>query len=110
MALTFRSSTPEKFELVGTDPAGRRRVVTATKTPGAFNWDLRLQHPSGRNWQATYHGAGVLDAMGELMNSKNAEFLQDKARGDRPHEERFDDNRSIVDGDIPPITPISRRY
>lgn len=109
MALNFRSSSPQRFEIIGVDPDGRTRKVTATKEPSAFNWEMRLQHPSGRNWQATYHGPAILDAMAELLASKDAEFKNDKGRGDRPHEERFDYSRSI-DGDIPPITPISRRF
>ncbi len=109
MSLNFRSSTPEQFQIIGIDTSGRRRTVTATKEPGAFNWEMRLQHPSGRHWEARYHGPAILDAMGELMVSQDAEFVQDKARGDRPHEDRFDYNRS-VDGDVPPITPNSRRY
>lgn len=109
MVLTFRSSSPQKFEIIGTDPDGRRRVVTATKETRDFNWQLSLTHPSGRNWRGTYHGPGVLDAMASLLAAHDAEYVQDKARGDRRHEERFDYNRS-VDGDVPPITPIARRY
>lgn len=110
MVLSYRSSTPESFQIIGTDAAGRKRSVTATKHPGDFAWQLRLQHPSGRHWEASYHGnAGIIDAMGELMNSQDAEFRQDKARGDRPHQDGYDHNRSLTDGDIPPVVPSWRR-
>ena len=109
MALTFRSSIPESFALIGRDPDGRQRSVTATRPSNAFYWDLQLRHPSGQSWQAQYHGAGnagILDAMSELMRSKDAEFKQDKARNDRPPAEQRDHNRSITDAEIPSIRPI----
>jgi hypothetical protein len=112
MTLTFKSSIPESFRLIGTDPDGRQRMVTASKNPGDFHWRLNLRHPSGENWNAMFHapgGAGILDAMSELMRSKDAEFRQDKARGDRPRERQaFDHNRS-VDGYAPPIGGTIRR-
>src|ERR1700761_1161663 len=100
MALTFRSSIPESFTLVGTDSDGRQRRVTATKRSDQFYWDMRLDHPSGRNWQAQFSGPQILDAMSELMRSRDTEFKQDKARGDRPHTEPGDQSRS-VDGFAP---------
>ena len=103
MTLTYRSSIPQSFTLIGRDPDGRQRSVTASKGSQDFYWNLHLRHPSGRNWQAQYRGEGVLDAMSELLNSKDAEFKLDKARGDRPHEEPLDRNRS-VDGYAPPIS------
>jgi hypothetical protein len=109
MTLTYKSSIPESFVLVGREPDGRERRVVATKESGAFNWNLRLQHPSGESWPGTYHGPnGILDAMAELMRSKDSEFKQDKARGDRPRQPAFDPNRSI-DGYAPPIVPHNGR-
>jgi hypothetical protein len=85
MALTFRSTTPETFVLSGVDTAGRRRTVTATKESGENSWDMTLRHPSGMTWPARYHGdTGILDAMCELMNSKDVEYRIDKGNGDRP--------------------------
>src|SRR5690242_12145742 len=107
MTLRFKSSTPESFTLIGRDQEGRERRVTATKRSQEFNWNLRLTHPSGENWPATFHGPNVLDAMAELMRSKDAQYLQDRARGDRPREEPFDHNRS-ADG-VAPLVPIARR-
>ena len=111
MALTFRSSTPETFRIIGQDSDGGTRVAEATKVPGQTSrWDLRLTHQSGRNWQATFHGPNVLDALGELMNSKNSEFLQEKARGHRPEPQPYDHNRQLPEtGDFSPIVPINRR-
>jgi hypothetical protein len=101
MVLRFKSSTPEQFTLIGRDSHGRERSVTATKHSNDFNWQMRLQHPSGENWQATYHGpGGILDAMSELMRSKDAQFVQDRARGDRPPQRPFDYNRRIEADDF----------
>jgi len=95
MSLVYRSSIPEAFQIVGRDSAGRERVATATRESGAFNWNMKLVHQSGRHWEATYHGEAVLDALGELMSSKDSEFKTDKARGDRPHREAYDANRRV---------------
>jgi hypothetical protein len=73
MALTFRSSVNETFTLTGMDASGRKRIVTATKSPTDFHWQLRLTHPSGRNWPAQFHGGNVLDAMAELLTSRDIE-------------------------------------
>jgi hypothetical protein len=108
MSLTFRSSTPQQFTITGRDPDGRVRTATATREHGEFNWDMSLQHPSGRNWQAAYHGEAILDALGELIVSKDMEFKQDKARGDRPHTDQgYDHNRQI--DSVAPIIPIPNR-
>ncbi|MES5485948.1 hypothetical protein QMZ05_24610 [Bradyrhizobium sp. INPA03-11B] len=111
MSLTFKSSRPESFRLVGTDANGRTRVATAQKQSGDFYWSLRLEHPSGRNWQAQYHGQAVLDALGELMRSKDNEYVQDRARGDRPHTDAADLNYAVndVDPDGAPISSIFQR-
>jgi hypothetical protein len=95
MSLTYRSSIPQQFVIQGRDPDGRVRTATATREPGAFNWDMRLQHPSGRHWEARFHGENVLDGLSELLVSKDAEFKQDKARNDRPHTEPYDSTRKI---------------
>jgi hypothetical protein len=99
MPLTFRSSIPESFTITGRDPDGRTRTVIATKGANDFNWNMRLQHPSGENWNATYRApgggnGGILDAMSELMRSKDSEYKQDRARGDRPQQPKFDYNQS----------------
>lgn len=95
MTLTYRSSIPQQFTITGRDPDGRTRTATATRASGEFNWNMRLQHPSGRHWEATYRGENILDALGELVSSKETEFKQDKGRGDRPHAETYDGNRRV---------------
>ena len=103
MTLTYRSSIPEEFKIVGRDTSGRERVAVATREPGAFNWNMRLQHPSGRHWEGTYRGEAIIDALGELLCSKDSEFKQDKGRGDRPHTEPYDSNRRIENMPAPII-------
>ncbi|WP_027578542.1 hypothetical protein [Bradyrhizobium sp. Ai1a-2] len=97
MALTFRSTIPERYEIIGTDIHGRRRNVVATKRDGDFNWSVRLQHPNGENWSQTYHGNQVLDVMANLLASRDMEFRQDRYNGDRRTEIR-DPNRPVYDG------------
>jgi hypothetical protein len=112
MSLTFKSSTPESFQITGRDRAGRIRTATATRDSGGNRWDLRLQHPSGRHWEGTFFGPNVIDGLAELLVSKDAEFRQDAGRGDRPHTEAFDYNRRLPDdGTATPIVgiPSNRR-
>jgi len=66
MVLIFRSSLPQEFVIAGRDDDGRTRLATATRERGDFNWKMKLEHPSGRNWEATYHGENILDALGEF--------------------------------------------
>lgn len=105
MVLVFRSSLPEEFVVCGRDPDGRSRMATATRQSGAFNWELKLEHPSGRNWSGTYHGEAILDALSELLTSKEIEFRQARARGDRPEGQLYDHNRQVDDIAVSPIIP-----
>jgi hypothetical protein len=107
MVLTFRSTISETFKLIGEDSDGSRRVAIATKNPAhQRQWDLELTHPSGRNWQGTFHGPNVLDALSELLNSKDIEYKQERNRGHRPEPSQFDYNRRLPDdGNIAPIVP-----
>jgi hypothetical protein len=108
MSLTYRSTIPEEFKIVGRDPDGRTRVATATRASGDNEWDMRLEHPSGRHWSGSFRGENILDALGELIVSKDTEFKQDKARGDRPHTEPYDSNRRIENMPAPIIGNIRR--
>ena|SRR5215475_9681620 len=113
MPLKFKSSSPETFMLLGRDEHGRERIVTATKYADQFNWQLKLTHPSGQSWPGTFAApgggnAGIIDAMGDMMRSRDSEFVQDRARGDRPREQPRDNTRS-VDGAPAPISAFSWR-
>ncbi|MGJ4939298.1 hypothetical protein ACQR1W_01890 [Bradyrhizobium sp. HKCCYLS1011] len=105
MVLTFQSTIAESFELIGTDARGRRRIATASKAPQDFYWQLELRHPSGDRWEGRYHGnSGVLDALAELLNSRDQQFKQDAARGDRPRADLADPNRAVNEA----VAPITR--
>jgi len=84
MVLTFRSTVPEIWRISSVDSNGRERVATATKHQGDFNWQLKLQHPSGMQWQGSYHGTHVIDALGKLVNDKDSEYAAERGRGYKP--------------------------
>jgi hypothetical protein len=111
MALTFRSTISETFKIIGQDSDGSRRVAVATRVPGQqARWDLQLQHPSGRAWKGDFHGPNVLDALGELLTSKDIEYKQERNRGHRPEPKIYDANRQLPEvGDFAPIIPIPGR-
>src|ERR1700730_3358726 len=104
MALTFKSSTPESFSIIGREPNGATRVAVATRVDGSGNrWNLSLQHPSGRSWRGDFHGQNVIDALGELLNSKDVEYRQERSRGYRPEPATRDNSVSVnIDGTSPP--------
>jgi hypothetical protein len=99
MALVFKSSTPETFKIVGVDTDGRQRVATATRSDGR-RWELKLTHPSGRTWSGDFHGHNILDALGELLNSKEDEYKAAKARGHKPEPQPYDYNRRVDEGTV----------
>jgi hypothetical protein len=109
MVLTFQSTRPEVFKLIGEDSEGSRRVAVATRVPGAqTRWDLQLTHPSGRTWRGDFHGPNVLDALSELLHSKDAEYRSERARGHRPEPAPFGFDRHVSvpdDGRATPIVP-----
>jgi hypothetical protein len=111
MVLTFKSTRAEVFTISNTDEHGRTRTVTASKMPDDWNFKLTLRHPSGETWSGTYTGrAGILDAMAEMMTSRDAQFVQDRDRGDRPRPEAVDRNRSVrEDGSFSEPSIIPRR-
>jgi hypothetical protein len=110
VVLSYRSSTPEVFKIIGQDSDGSRRVAVATKIPGSQErWDLQLQHPSGRTWNGVFNGPNVLDALGQLVNDKDVEYKQERARGHRPEPEVRDMNRALPDvGDFAEIVRDNR--
>lgn len=109
MTLIFKSSTPERFEIRAIDSNGRARVAVATRESNAFNWDMRLTHPSGRHWPASYHGEAVLDALGALIESKHPEYVAEKGRGYRQEPAMRDPNHRLPEsGDEAPIVRTDR--
>jgi hypothetical protein len=87
MTLTFKSSRPEERVIIERDKTGRQRVCRAVQSD--YNtklWNLRLDHPSGETWSGTFHGDGntVNLAMTQMMMDKERDYLDDKARGDKP--------------------------
>jgi hypothetical protein len=110
MVLTFRSSTPETFKIIGEDTDGSRRVAVATRIPGSqARWDLQLQHPSGRAWNGVFNGPNVLDALGQLLNDKDVEYKQERARGHKPEPQMRDVNHQLPDtGEFAPIVRNDR--
>ena len=110
MVLTFASTIAEVFKIIGEDSDGSRRVAVATRLPGTYaRWDLELTHPSGRSWKGDFTGTNILDALGEMLNSKEIEYRQARNRGHRPEPKVFDHNRDP--GGVAPITgiPTNRR-
>jgi hypothetical protein len=98
MVITFRSTRPERFVLVGEDEFGRKRVATAEKSPDEWAWQLKLQHPDGQCWAGSYAGrAGILDALATMLNQHDAEFTQARENGDRPRNTMAPDRNRAVD-------------
>src|ERR1700740_258652 len=86
MALSFRSSSPETRIFIHRQEDGRQRVCRAERHSGERQWKLSLEHPDGQRWSASFNGDQneLPLAIGHLLESKQNEFVQAKARGDRP--------------------------
>ena len=111
MALTFRSSQPETKVVIEREPDGRQRVARATKNDGSTrHWDLRVEHPNGQSWGATFNGDGaaVVVALGQMLAGTENQWKQSRAAGDRPPPSRmaFDYNRRLSDDGAASISPI----
>lgn len=63
-----------------------------------------LQHPSGRSWRGDFHGPNVLDALSELLNSKNVEYQQERSRGHKPPPSQLVDRNVKVENMPAPLT------
>ena len=99
MVITWKSTRPERFWIVGEDEHGRRRSVMAEKTADDYNWRLKYQHPNYTQ-DGTYSSRhGLIDALGEMFAKHDAAFTQARENGDRPRQEmRRDNNRAVDDG------------
>jgi hypothetical protein len=65
---------PRRLELTLTDDDGRTRTVVAARPYGRNanlpHWNLTLSHANGDNWPGSFDGAGIIDAMGALLERK----------------------------------------
>jgi hypothetical protein len=113
MVLTYKSSTPETRVVIEREPNGRQRVARATKDQSAARqWNLRVEHPNGRNWDGTFSGpsAEVTLALAQMLAQTEYEWVQDRERGDRPPSQAADRNvRVHDDGRFAEPTIIPRR-
>jgi hypothetical protein len=106
--LTFRSSSPETKVFIDREPDGRQRVCRATREHGERQWKLSLEHPDGTRWSGSFSGdkAELPLAMVRMLADRENEFVQGRARGDRPPQPAFEYNRPIH---VPPIGGTIRR-
>jgi hypothetical protein len=81
MVLTFKSTTPEVFELTRIDSDGRKTVCTATRTGRTDQWVLNLSHPSGQSWSRHAYGSNVLDHVGGMFESRESDYREARRRG-----------------------------
>src|SRR4051794_25472551 len=109
--LVFKSTIPETVSILEEQGDGRRRVALATKSDGwAKNWQLVVNHPSGRTWWGISNGPrrDVIPALAEMLGKTENEYRTDKARGDRPWTDPPDRSRAIGI-DESPIPGTNRR-
>jgi hypothetical protein len=81
MVLTFKSTTPEVFELTRIDSDGRKTVCTATRTGRTDQWVLNLSHPSGQTWSRHVYGPNAIDFVGDMFVSPESDYREAKRRG-----------------------------
>jgi hypothetical protein len=113
MVLTFRSSVPETRVVIERSPDGRQRIGRAIQSGHSQrHWDLRVEHPSGKQFTGTFNGNGAeaTVAVAEMLSRTEMEYIQDKGRGDRLEQPRFDYNRRLADdAAVAPVTFTSRK-
>jgi hypothetical protein len=87
MPLTFKSTSHEELIMIHCEPDGRRRVAKAIQSDyNKRHWTVSLEHPSGQQWSGVCTGNKAEIGLGltKLMADHEMEFIQDRARGDRP--------------------------
>jgi hypothetical protein len=99
MALTFRSTTPERVMFLHTDCYGQSQLVEAVRPDGERDWTLTQSIPNGQYWEAKYSGdVGLYDAVTEFMNSHRNDFIASRDSNHQPRQVmRRDYNRSVDD-------------
>lgn len=104
MTLTFRSSIPESRIFIERDPDGRQRVARATRESGNRQWALAVEHPAGQVFRGSFNGqpGEVVLAPGQMLSRTENEYVQAKARGDKPPEKSRDLNVRVDEfgGDV----------
>ena len=92
---------PRRIEIVLVDDDGTQRSAVATRPYGRNanlpHWDMRLMHPSGEHWPASFDGNAVLDALGELIERKEHRYNESRSRGHRAQGMLADRNVPIDD-------------
>jgi hypothetical protein len=106
--LTFKSTRPERFWVIGEDEHGRRRMVSAEKWADDFGWKLKYQHPNYVQ-EGIYNGrAGLLDALGEMFAKHDSDFVQSRENNDRPRQAMMRDQNRNPDGFVADVRGIPR--
>ena len=113
MSLTFRSSIPERVQIVVTDTDGSRRVATLERDPNnQRKWTGSVDHPGGQRFRVDTFDPDSSTALGKLAEafvSREIDYRQSKARGHRPEPKRPDFNQRVPDsGDYAPIVRDQR--
>lgn len=81
MAISYKSTAGERWELVHLDENGQKRVCVAEKPVGENQWSLTLKHPDGMSWPAVKTGnTGILDAMMDFVAQKDTHYQEAKRR------------------------------
>ena len=112
MALTFKSTSQETKIVIDRAPDGRQRVGRAVQsTHNPEFWNLTVEHPNGQKWPGSFCGSDMeaVVALAEMMARTKNEYLQDRARGDRPPPETRDLNTAVNDLGTPLVAPVTRR-
>jgi hypothetical protein len=100
MAITFRSTIPERVVMFHEDVHGQTQVCEAVRPDGERDWTLTQSIPNGQRWEAKYSGdVGLYDAVTEFMNSHRNDFIASRDNDHRPRQVmRRDHNRSVDEG------------
>jgi hypothetical protein len=90
--------------LIERDETGRERRVTATRggPQQPDFWTLELEHPDGQKFSDRIHGNHrvVCVKMENMLDERRRDFVQARARGDRPAQNmQYDRNVPVSDLD-----------
>jgi hypothetical protein len=98
MALTFRSTIPERVMFLHQDCYGQAQLVEATRPDGERDWAITQSIPNGQTWEAKYSGdVGLYDAITEFANSHRNDFIASRGNDHRPRQVMRRDYNMVVD-------------